>query len=180
LRALNSPTIGHFKSVAVDLERRAFRRHCRDLDAEVAGRPQTDRFQRRGALGAQREAVRVVAIDEHQAVARHGVQEALEGEQDLVEILEDVRVIELDVVHDRALRQVVQEFAALVEVGRVVLVALDHEEVRMREACARFEVLRHAADHEAGILARMLKIHASIVVVVVLPCVPLTTKLRLP
>ena len=147
----------HLKGVAIQREGRALRRGASDDDAEVAGGAQTDRFERSGAFCTQREAVRVVAIDEHQAVARHGVEEALKAQQDGIEIVKNVRVIELDVVHDGALRQVVEEFAALVEVGGVVFVALDDEDVGMREACTRFEILRHAANHEAGVLARVLE-----------------------
>ena len=41
---------------------------------------------------------------------RHDVEQPPEAELDLIEVVEDVGMIELDVVHDQKLRQVVDEF----------------------------------------------------------------------
>src|SRR5262249_57139560 len=64
---------------------------------------------------------------------------------------EDVDVVELDRRQDRRARPVVEELRALVEEGAVVLVALDDEVRALAEAVALAQVLRHAADEEAGI-----------------------------
>ena len=157
IAGIELPHHRHLKRVAIDRKHRALGRGRRDLNAKVAGWSQADGLQRRRALFAQGKTVRIVAIDEHQPVARHQIQEAPERQQNGVQVVKDVRMIELDIVHDRALRQVVEKLRALVEIGRVVLVTLDHEKVRMRESRPGFEVFRHAADHESGILSRVLE-----------------------
>ena len=71
-----------------------------------------------------------------------------------VEVAEDVRVVELEVVEHRDVRRVVDELAALVEERAVVLVALDHERVgRRAEVAAGRRILRHAADEKARVAA---------------------------
>ena len=140
---------------AVDFEARAVGAGLGDADALAAARPGADGLHRRAAL--ERQAVGVVAVEQHQAVARHAVEQALEGQQNLAEIAENVGVVELDVVDDHALGQVVQELRALVEVGGVVLVPLDDKQVAVGEAGARFEVFRHAADHEPRVASRVFE-----------------------
>ena len=66
-------------------------------------------------------------------------------------------MIKLDVVDHHAFRQVVEEFRALVEEGRVVFVALEDGEFRFSEARAAAEVFRQAADHESGIFSGIFK-----------------------
>ncbi len=70
----------------------------------------------------------------------------------------DVGVVELDVGEDERVGKVVEKLWALVEEGRVVLVALNDEGARGAQLEAGAEVLRHAADEERrlerGILAR--------------------------
>jgi hypothetical protein len=66
---------------------------------------------------------------------------------------EDVDVVELDRGQDRGARTVVEELRALVEVGGVVLVALDHEVRALAQEPALAEGDRHAADEQAGIAA---------------------------
>ena len=60
----------------------------------------------------------------------------------------DVRVIELGARHDGGARPVVEELGALVEVGGVVLVALDDEVRALPEAVVPGVVQGHAADEE--------------------------------
>ncbi len=97
------------------------------------------------------------AIDQQPPLARHRAHQMMELGLDRGKIGEDVGVIELQIVQDRGARPVVDELAALVEEGRVVLVGLDHEEVRRRDARGHAEVLRHAADQEAGLVAGVLQ-----------------------
>src|ERR1043165_2172485 len=73
------------------------------------------------------------------------------------EVRKDVRVIELEVVDDRDLRQVVDELAALVEKCSVVFVALDDEPLAIRKARALAEVGRDAADEEARVQSVVLE-----------------------
>ena len=67
--------------------------------------------------------------------------------------IEDVRVIHFDIVDDGDLRTVVDELAALVEKGGVVLVALDNEPFALREARPLTQVLGDSADEKAWIPA---------------------------
>ena len=90
-----------------------------------------------GAPFGDFEAVGVIAVDEGHAVARDDVEQAAEGEFDLVERVVDVRVVELDVVDDDALGQVVEELRALVEEGGVVFVAFEHVEFGVGEDARR-------------------------------------------
>jgi hypothetical protein len=62
-----------------------------------------------------------------QPAAGHGAHQMVELALDHGQIIEDVGVIELQVVDDQGPRAVVDELAALVEKGRVVLVRLDDE-----------------------------------------------------
>ncbi len=63
----------------------------------------------------------------------------------------EIDVIVLDGGEDHGLRPVVQELGAAVEIGRVVLVALDDESPPRAAMEARAEIDRHAAHQEAGI-----------------------------
>ena len=63
-------------------------------------------------------------------------------------IREYIGVIELQIIEDGGARAVMDELAALVEEGAVVLVGLDHEERRLAQARGDAEVLRHAADEK--------------------------------
>ena len=72
--------------------------------------------------------------------------------------------------------KVVQELRALIEEGGVVLVAFEDEMLALPQLKAAAEIFRNAANQERRLRPRQLwKIHASIDVVVVLPCVPATT-----
>ena len=92
-----------------------------------------------------------------QAFAGNDPHQMVELPLDSSQIREDVRVIELQVVEDRCSRAVVDELAALVEEGAVVLVGLDHEERRAAQARGNTEILRHAADQKARAHAGMFQ-----------------------
>ncbi|MNF76592.1 hypothetical protein D3C84_587090 [compost metagenome] len=66
--------------------------------------------------------------EQYPAIARHGAHQVVELTLDGGEIREDVRVVELQVVHHQGARVVVDELGALVEEGAVILVRLDDEE----------------------------------------------------
>src|SRR6185369_543517 len=66
-------------------------------------------------------------VDDDPAAAGNGANEVMELALDRGEVVEDVGVVELEVVEDRGARPVVDELAALVEEGGVVLVGLYHE-----------------------------------------------------
>ena len=92
-----------------------------------------------------------------QALARHGAHQVMELPLYGRQVREDVGMVELQVVEDGRTRAVVDELAALVEEGAVVLVGLDHEERRAAQARRHPEVLRHAANEEARAHAGMLQ-----------------------
>ena len=101
--------------------------------------------------------VRIVAIAEQQAVARHEADEVAERFLHRVEIVEDVRVVEFQIVDDGDLRLVMDELAALVEKRGVVFVALDDEPFAVREPCALRKIVRDAADEIARVQAVVLE-----------------------
>ena len=81
---------------------------------------------------------------------------------DRCQVGKDVGMVELEVVEDRGAREVVDELAALVEERGVVLVGLDDKQRRRPRAGAtepgrHAEVLRHAANQEAGRQPRMVE-----------------------
>ena len=63
------------------------------------------------------DAIGIVAVDQHHAVLRNDIEQTPEAQLDFIEVVENVRVIELDVVYDQQLRQVMNKFRALVEKG---------------------------------------------------------------
>ncbi len=120
---------------------------------------------------ARERGVRAVRHD--QARARQRAHEVMKLRLDRRQVGKDVDVVELEVGQDRGARAVVHELRALVEERGVVLVGLDHEEVRAGPRRA-LEIARDAADQEPGRRPACSRIQASIAVVVVLPCVPAT------
>src|SRR5688500_12920555 len=72
---------------------------------------------------------------------------------DRSEIVENIGVIELDIVDDDDFGQVVDELAALVEEGGVILIAFDDEELAVGETSALLETIGDAADEVAGVFA---------------------------
>ena len=90
------------------------------------------------------------------AAARHDAHDMMELALHVAQVVEDVRVIELQVVQHQGARAVVHELRALVEEGGVVLVGLDDEDpprTAAPGACAGVEIERHAGDEESGVEA---------------------------
>jgi len=108
----------------------------------------------RGSLTKRRPGVLAVAPDNHPAVPRHQIHQALEGQLIDVEVGVDIGMVEFDVVDDRDVGQVLQELGRLVEVGAVVLIAFDDEVPALPHTVARSvfaEIQRHAADEHARV-----------------------------
>ena len=80
-----------------------------------------------GGLGQQPPHVGIVRAGDHAPPGGHGAQQPRELGADRVQVRVDVRVVELQRGENQRARFVLEEFGRLVEVGRVVLVALDHE-----------------------------------------------------
>ena len=112
-----------------------------------------------GAVGHAQERgdVGVVAVAQEQTAAGHQIDQALEGQLDGGQVVEDVGVVELDVVDDDRFGEVMEELAAFVEERGVVFVALDDEPFAVGEPGALAEVVGHAADHVAGVEAVVLE-----------------------
>jgi hypothetical protein len=88
-------------------------------------------------------------------------------------------VVELEVGEDQRARAVVHELGALVEERRVVLVGLDDEERRIAEARRDAEVAAGMPPiRKPGRSPAYSSIQASMLVVVVLPCVPATASVQ--
>src|SRR5262245_11991490 len=95
-----------------------------------------------------------VGADDQQTAARHQIREPAESQHDGVEVRIDVRVVELDVVDHRDVRQVLEELRRLVEEGAVVFVAFDHEVTALADTIARTALAQiscDAADQHARI-----------------------------
>ena len=107
------------------------------------------------AVGAVAE-VHLVAVEREDLLLREVLLD-LEGEDDLVQVLEDVRMVELKVVEQGRARAVVHKLAALVEKGGVVFVGLDHKQGAGRGRCAGAQAGRdakvqwHAAHQKPGL-----------------------------
>jgi len=103
------------------------------------------------------EDVRKVATGHHRGRGRHQPEELAERCLHRVDVAIDVGVVELDCREQEHGRVVVEELGLLVEVGRIVLVALDHEPRPAADARAGGEVAGGAADQPAGVAAAALE-----------------------
>jgi len=74
---------------------------------EATGADAHDR--RPGDVFHEAEDIGVVAVGDDRAVARHDADDVREGPQDIVEVAEDIRVVELAVVDREDVRQVLDE-----------------------------------------------------------------------
>src|SRR5690606_7365732 len=92
-----------------------------------------------------------------QAAGRNGAHQVVELTLDGGQVLEDVRVVELQIVQDGRARAVVDELGTLVEEGAVVLVRLDDEERRIAQPGGNAEVLRNAANQETRRHTRIIQ-----------------------
>src|SRR5207253_5114023 len=91
-------------------------------------------------------------------ILRNDIEQTPEAKLDFIEVVEDVSVIELDVVYDQQFRQVMHKFRALVEKGGVVLVAFDHEILRIVQACALSEIFCESADEITGLASGLFHV----------------------
>ena len=96
-------------------------------------------------------------VHHHPPGSRHGAHQVVELALDRRQVVEDVGVVVLEVVQHRSARPVVDELAALVEEGGVVLVGFDHKGGSGAGSGRDAEIQRNAADQKAGIAARMLQ-----------------------
>ena len=101
--------------------------------------------------------VGIAGTDDGQPVARENAHQVVKLPLDRVQIVEDVRMIELEIVQYQAARTVVQELTALVEEGGVVFVGFDDEERRRAETGRDAEVPGQAADQETGLEPGLLE-----------------------
>ena len=85
----------------------------------------------RAAILRDLDAIVVVAVDQHHSIFGHDVEQPFKAQFDFVDVVKNIRVIELDVVHDHELREVMNELRALVEKRAVVFVAFDDEILRI-------------------------------------------------
>jgi hypothetical protein len=70
---------------------------------------ETDLDHLRQAIFGDLNGIGIVAVDDDHSVLRNDIEQASKAELDFIEIVEDIRVIELNVVHDHELRQVMNE-----------------------------------------------------------------------
>ena len=99
-------------------------------------------------------------VDDQPAVRRHGAHQVMELTLDGREVVEYVRVVELQVVQNQRARPVVNELAALVEERGVVLVGFDDERrawAHGTQSRGHAEVQRHAAHQEARLQPGLLQ-----------------------
>src|SRR5437660_7776486 len=75
----------------------------------------------------------------------------LERSFDRFEIIENIRMVEFEIVEDGNFREVMEELAALVEERSIVFVSFNNKPLGIGESGALPEIVRHAADEEAGI-----------------------------
>ena len=117
----------------------------------VAALGQAERLRRAEGPGGRPAGVGALAVVDHPPAPRHQARQQLELPDDALEVGVDVGVVVLDAVDHQDGRPVVQELRPLVEVGGVVLVALDDEVGPRSEGVAGVEVERDPAHQERGI-----------------------------
>ena len=109
-----------------------------------------------GVLG-HLDGLRVIGIDQSEAVFGDDVQQLAERFLDGSQVGVDVGMIELDVVEDDQFGKVVEELAAFVSKGSVVLVSLQHPEIAPAVVTAPGEINRNPADEPAGLEAALFQ-----------------------
>ena len=132
---------------AEDCERRKFARVIAIANLPARCFVKAKCFQLREQLLADRlnhvSDVRTVPAGDQTSIRGHQIHQPSESELDRGQVSINVCVIKLDVVYNRQFRQVMHEFWALVEIGRVVLIALDNEIVTIGDAKADAKILSH-------------------------------------
>src|SRR5262245_58992595 len=88
---------------------------------------EAEAFERAIGDVEQGRKIQIIGGPQQQTVARYQANEMRERLLDRIEILKNVRMIELQVIDQANLGKVMNELAAFVEEGRVVFVAFDDE-----------------------------------------------------
>ena len=99
----------NFESVFPELEPRAFGGVSHLTYPLRAIFRETDLDHLRQAIFGHLDAIGIVAVQQHHSILRNNVEQTPEAQLDFIEILEDVRVIELDVVYDHEFREVMNK-----------------------------------------------------------------------
>src|SRR5688572_22916730 len=92
----------------------------------------------------------------------------------------DFAVVELEAREQRVARAIMHEFRTLVEIRRVVLVALDDDMLARAEPEIARVIERDTSDNERGSRPASARTWDNMADVVVFPCVPATTTLCRP
>ncbi len=103
--------------------------------------------------GKDIEAILIIAVEEHETVFRNEADHVPEGAFDRLEVVEDIGVIELDIVHDRNFGEVVDELGALVEKGGVIFIAFKDVDFGIVKTSPLPEIAGDASDHKTGALS---------------------------
>ena len=101
--------------------------------------------------------VDVVLRQDNFAFARHDAHQMVELFLNRLQVIKDVRVVELKVVEDQRPRAVVNKLGALVEEGAVIFVGFNDEERAVAQARGDVEIARNAANHEPRFIAAGFK-----------------------
>ena len=100
----------NFESLFPKLEPRAFSRVSDVSNSLGAIVRKADLNQLRETILCDFYAIGIIAIHQHHAILRNYIEQTPEAELDFIEVVKDVRVIELDVVYDQQFRQIMYEF----------------------------------------------------------------------
>ena len=101
--------------------------------------------------------VDVVLRQDNFAFARHDAHQMVELLLNRLQVVKDIRVVELKVVEDQRPRAVVNKFGALVEEGAVVFIRFNDEERAVAQARRDVEIARNAANNEARLVTAGFK-----------------------
>src|SRR5689334_21291400 len=114
--------------------------------SEGVGLAQSKTLDGAGRAFQERRELGIVAVGQQEPVARNEANQATEGRLDGGEVLENVGVIEFEIIDDGDLGQVMDELAAFIEEGGIVLVAFDNEPGTLCETRPLLEVAGDAAN----------------------------------
>ena len=100
---------------------------------------------------------RIHAVGDEKARSRNGSNEMMKLLLDRSKIGEHVCVIELEVIQNRSFWVVMNKLGTLVEKSGVVFVSFDHKKPGIGQTGGSSEILRHATDKKARVLAGCLQ-----------------------
>ena len=145
---------GHFVTLAINRKATPALEILHFDNSKITILTESHFFNRTRRINRCRETVFIITIDQRQTIPGNDLQQTLKGQNNLIEVIVDIRVIELDVVHHDKLRQVMQKLGPLVKKSRVVFVAFHHNVIRFRKPCPLSKVRRNSPNHKTGFLAR--------------------------